>query len=33
LVVGEARSVFGVFHRPNGSFRLKVAAPNQSQCQ
>ncbi len=33
LGVGEAGSVFGVFHRLNGSFRLKMAELSQRQCQ
>ena len=33
LGVGEAGSVLGVFHRLNGSFRLKIAALSQHHCQ
>jgi hypothetical protein len=33
LGVGEAGSVFGVFHRLNGSFRLKMAGLSQRHCQ
>jgi len=33
LGVGEAGSVFGVFHRLNGSFRLKITELSQRHCQ
>jgi hypothetical protein len=33
LGIAETRSVFGVFHRLNGSFRLKMADKSQRKSQ
>ena len=33
LGIGETRSVFGVFHRLNGSFRLKLTAKSKGKSQ
>jgi hypothetical protein len=33
LVVGKTRSVFGIFHRLNGSFRLKLARLSDREYQ